>query len=184
MHFCSRVQIDSKLMYVSVVHMLHFESNFWVKDIANQKSDREFQSWIQAEYMYEELGATDKMVSHQIEAMIVKWDSRSRLWSLFSSSAGPLRETCMVSLIGKVVVWLGVAMKQWCAIVFYSFVCLSFVQKFSLYYLTWACTTLIYPLSALKLCHFYAATVLSFDAIGAEMKKTGRYSKCIVMCGL
>ena len=32
--------------------------------------------------------------------------SMSRPWSLFSSSAGSLREMCMASLISKVVVWL------------------------------------------------------------------------------
>ena len=34
------------------------------------------------------------------------FQQQSMSWSLFSSSAGSLREMCMVSLISKVVVWL------------------------------------------------------------------------------
>ena len=39
-------------------------------------------------------------------ARFFQQQSLSRPWSLFTSSAGCLREMCMVSLISKVVVWL------------------------------------------------------------------------------
>ena len=39
-------------------------------------------------------------------ARFFQQQSLSRPWSLFSNSAGCLREMCMVSLISKVVVWL------------------------------------------------------------------------------